>query len=257
LKREWWSARRQAHVLGERDHRPWPLPSRPWVMGQTWEDLLFAHWPVEERALRRIVPDVLPLDSFDGRCWIGITPFRVTGLRPRLLPPPPLVSSFPEVNVRTYVSVGGKPGIWFLSLDAASRLAVRAARRGYRIPYFTARMRVERRHGTVHYESERVARDGPPAALAVEYASTGRASPPRSGTFEQWAAERYCLYTVDEHGRVLRADIHHPPWPLEPARAEFARNTMAEPYGLELPGEPLTHLARRQDVVFWPLGRGD
>jgi uncharacterized protein YqjF (DUF2071 family) len=125
----------QRAVLGETGHRPWPLPQGAWLMGQTWANLLFAHWRVPEEALRRVVPPQLPLDTFEGSAWLGITPFCVRGLRLRNTAPAPVLSSFPELNVRTYVSVEGKPGIYFLSLDADSRPAVAAARRLYRLPY--------------------------------------------------------------------------------------------------------------------------
>ena len=115
-------------------HRPWPMPGRSWVMAQTWTDLLFAHWSVAPATLERAVPTQLPLDTFDGRAWIGITPFAVRNTRLRPTLPVPFVSAFPELNVRTYVTVGGKPGIFFFSLDADSMLAVAAARRAYRLP---------------------------------------------------------------------------------------------------------------------------
>src|SRR5215213_1072588 len=125
----------QHTALSETDHRPWPLPDGRWLMGQSWFGLLFAHWRVEPGELERVVPPQLPLDLIDGSAWIGITPFQVRALRLRLTPPPPFLSVFAELNVRTYVTVGGKPGIYFLSLDADSALAVAAARRIYRFPY--------------------------------------------------------------------------------------------------------------------------
>src|SRR4051812_10743462 len=150
------AARRQRDTLQETAHRPWPLPDRPWLMGQTWERLLFAHWRVPHDALRRHVPPELELDAYEGEHWVGVTPFVVTALRPRALPPPPVGSRFAELNVRTYVTRDGKPGIWFFSLDAASLVAVAAARRGYRLPYFRASMAVDR----PAYASERTS--GPP-----------------------------------------------------------------------------------------------
>src|ERR687890_1673231 len=102
-------ARRQPRTLKETAHRPWPLPQGPWVMGQTWQDLLFAHYRVDEAALRAVLPPEVPLDTFDGSAWIGVTPFVVTGLRARLMPPLPGTSRFAEINVRTYATVDGKP----------------------------------------------------------------------------------------------------------------------------------------------------
>src|SRR5205809_5604562 len=137
------------------DHRPWPLPSGPWVMAQTWHDLLFAHWPVETGALRRLIPRDLPLDTFEGRCWVGIAPFHMSHIHARGLPPLPGLSRFPELNVRTYVTLNGKPGVYFFSLDATSRPAVWAARRFYCLPYFYASMSVVARDGWINYDSRR------------------------------------------------------------------------------------------------------
>src|SRR3954453_16381426 len=131
---------RQSAALREVEHRPWPLPAAPWAMGQTWEHLLFAHWRVDPEELRRLLPEGLELDTHDGEAWLGITPFRLTGLRLRGTLPLPRLSAFHELNVRTYVVADGKPGIWFFSLDADHRLAVLGARRLYRLPYHRARM---------------------------------------------------------------------------------------------------------------------
>lgn len=163
----------QRRTLEETGHRPWPLPEGRWLQGQTWTDLLFAHWPVEPSALRAVVPPQLPLDIRGETGWLGVTPFCVRGLRLRGSPPVPIVSSFPELNVRTYVTIDGKPGIYFLSLDAGSWLAVGAARRAYRLPYFRARMSVRPSAERLLYESERVSHDGPSAAFEGEYGPTG------------------------------------------------------------------------------------
>jgi uncharacterized protein len=234
-------------------HRPWSRPGRSWVMAQTWMDLLFAHWSVEPGALARFVPDELPLDTFDGRAWIAVTPFAVRNLRLRPTLPVPLVSSFPEINVRTYVTLDDKPGIYFFSLDAASRLGVAAARRFYRLPYFPARMRIERSGDEIRYSSERT-QPPVPAEFRASYRPTGPVFRPHRWTLEHWLAERYCLYTLDERHRVLRGEIHHPPWPLQPATVEIAHNSMGHQVGIELEGDPIAHFAHRQDVIFWPLG---
>jgi uncharacterized protein YqjF (DUF2071 family) len=244
----------QPRVLRETAHRPWPVPDEPWLMAQTWRDLLFAHWPVAADRLRPLIPEAIPLDERDGSAWVAVTPFKVRAFRLRGMPHLPGVTSFPELNVRTYTTIDGKPGIWFMSLDAASSLAVASARRAYRLPYFKARMGATKAGRWVQYRSRRVSEDGDPAELSGRYRPTGPASPPAPGSLEHWLTERYCLYALDERGSVLRADIHHPPWPLQPAEAEFELNTMAQPYGLSLEASaPLLHFARRQDVVIWPL----
>jgi uncharacterized protein YqjF (DUF2071 family) len=220
-------------------------------MAQTWRDLLFAHWRVPPELLRPHVPHALPIDTHDGGAWLGITPFEVSGLRPRGLMPLPRLSRFPELNVRTYTTLDDKPGIWFFSLDAGSAAAVAGARLTYRLPYFRAGMEIERAAGELRYRSERAPGHGAPAALRVRYAPSGPAAPAERGTLEHWLTERYCLYTVGRRGRILRADIHHPPWALQPATAVFVQNTMP-PRGVFLPAhEPLLHFARRQDVLIW------
>jgi uncharacterized protein YqjF (DUF2071 family) len=241
-------------ILDEVDHRPWPLPHGPWIMRQTWHDLLFAHWPVDQAALASIIPPPLALDLYEGDAWVGIVPFHMTNVAPRGVPPLPLVSAFPELNVRTYVHVDGRPGVYFFSLDAGNRLAVAVARGLFHLPYYLATMRVEDRGGAMHYTSERVSTDRGAARLAVTYEPSGSTFRPPQTSLEHFLTERYCLYTVDGDGRAARLDIHHPPWSLQPATATFHVNTMADPAGIPLPAKPpLLHFVKRQDMVAWPL----
>jgi uncharacterized protein len=220
-------------------------------MGQTWNDLLFAHWRVPPGSIRALLPEGLELDLYDREAWIGITPFAVNALRPRGLPPFPYVSSFLELNTRTYV-VAEKPGIWFFSLDASSELAVTAARSGYKLPYFKADMRADWRAGWLAYESRRRDPRGEPAAFSARYRPIGDELDADPRSLAHFLTERYCLYTTDG-GRLKRAEIHHRPWPLQPAEGVVEENTMP-PEGLELVDEdPLLHFAARQDVVIWPL----
>lgn len=243
---------RQSSSLDETAHRPWPLPDRSWVMGQTWEDLLFAHCRAPADTLRALLPTGLELDLYEDEAWIGITPFAVTGLRARGLPPVPVVSSFLELNTRTYVTAGDKPGIWFFSLDAASELAVEGARRGYKLPYFRSDMRADRQGEWLWYESRRRDARGAPAAFQGRYRASGDHIDPNPRSLAHFLTERYCLYTVDD-GRLKRAEIHHRPWSLQPAEAVIEENTMP-PEGVELIDEdPLLHFSARQDVVIWPL----
>jgi uncharacterized protein len=243
---------KQSATLEVTAHRPWPLPERSWVMGQTWEDLLFAHWRPEVDGLRALLPPGVELDLFEDEAWVGLTPFRLTGLRARGLPPLPFLSSFLELNTRTYVTAGGKPGIWFFSLDAGSELAVEGARRGYKLPYYRAEIRAEWGDGWLSYESRRRDSRGEPAAFRARYRPIGDEIDPDPRSLAHFLTERYCLYALDE-GQLKRAEIHHPPWPLRPAEAAIEENTMPPP-GVELvDAEPLLHFSARQDVVIWPL----
>jgi uncharacterized protein YqjF (DUF2071 family) len=200
--------------------------------------------PIE--ALREQLPPELEVDTHDGVAYLGLTPFRVTGLRLRGLPPLPLLSSYLELNCRTYVSLGGeKPGIWFFSLDASSRLVVEGARQLYKLPYFHASMNGPPRFTSIRSGGARE------HAWESSYRPTGAPAPPEPGTLEHFLSERYCLYASDG-GTISRAEIHHPPWPLQGARGEVTRNTVP-PDGLEVPGEPHLMYSARQDVLIWPL----
>ena len=243
-------------ILNEVAHRPYPMPQGPWIMTQTWHDLLFAHWPVDRASLASRIPAGIELDLFDNQAWLGIIPFRMTNVAPRGIPALPWVSSFAELNVRTYVQVGGKPGIYFFSLDAGNPMAVAAARTMFHLPYFTASMKVGEENGVVSYESRRTSTDGAAAELSATYRPTGPRFEATPGTLEHFLVERYCLFTTDNAGHLFTVDIHHPPWPLQPAEAAIASNTMAAAAGLRLPSmAPLLHFAKRQDMVAWPLTR--
>lgn len=219
-------------------------------MAQTWHDLLFAHWPVKLSALRPLVPPQLPLDTFDGSCWLGVAPFHMSGIHARGLPALPGLSSFPELNVRTYVTLNDKPGVFFFSLDAANRAAVWAARRFYRLPYFKALMSSTNLLDAVVYASRR---DPGNAEFRGKYRPIGPVQLRGAGTLEHWLTERYCLYTLNSNS-VYRAEIHHPPWPLQDAAAEIEVNTMAPASGITLADRtPLLHFSRRLDVLIWPL----
>lgn len=234
-------------------HRPWPMPDEPWLMTQTWHDLAFAHWPVDQTALREALPAGLELDMFEGQAWIGVVPFRMTNVAPRGVPALPFVSAFPELNVRTYVVADDRPGVYFFSLDAGNPVAVGFARSLLHLPYHSAVMRLEERDGWYHYRSRRLTdASGGGADFEARYRPTGPIFEPAAGTLEHFLTERYRLYTVDERHTLLHIDIHHGPWPLQEAEIVLDVNTMIEPTGVRLPDmAPLTHFAKRQDMVAW------
>ena len=235
---------RQARVVGDVTHRPWPLPDSSWVQAQTWDHLLFAHWRVDEDSLRAIVPEPVPIDTFDGSAWLGVTPFRINGFRLRGTLPIPVASSFLEINVRTYATIDEKPGIWFFSLDANNPLMVEGAKRAYRLPYYRAQISAQRRGETTDFRSNRAG-----ATFNASYTPDGPVEPPVAGTLEHFLTERYCLYTM-HRSDVHIAEIHHPPWPLQAAQAEIRENTMSP---VAAKGDALLHYSERQDVVIWPL----
>ena len=234
------------------DHRPWPLPARPWIMAMEWHDLLFMHWPLRPELLRPWLPPGLELETWEGWAWLGVVPFMMRGVRPRLAPTVGGLSRFPELNVRTYVTLGGRPGVWFFSLDAASRLAVRAARYGFHLPYFDATMACAPAGDAVRYSSLRTHHGAAPASLRATYGPTGPAYRSAPGSLEHWLTERYCLYAANRRGQIWRGEVQHPPWPLQPAELELEQNQMAAQLRLMLPPSPaLLHFSRRLDVVAW------
>jgi uncharacterized protein len=242
-------------ILADVAHRPWKMPSAPWVMTQTWHDLLFAHWPVPAAELLSRIPAGLELDLFDGQAWLGIVPFRMSNVTPRGIPALPGLSAFPELNVRTYVTRDGKPGIYFFSLDAANPLAVLAARTLFSLPYHAAEMAVTAGESWIDYRSRRKAH-GARAEFAGRYRPITAPGEPQPGTLEHFLTERYCLYTTDTSQRPYRLEIHHRPWPLQVAELNVALNTMADVAGLRLPAtQPLLHFSKRLDVVAWRLRR--
>jgi uncharacterized protein len=215
-------------------------------MHQTWQDLLFAHWPIAAEHLRRWVPEPLSIDTFGGSAWLAVTPFRIAGLRARGLPALPGLSRFPELNVRTYIAAK-KPGVYFFSLDAGNPLAVAFARRFYNLPYYRAEIHARAFGNGFSYRSRRL---GGASELEAFYEPSGDVFQSVPGTLEHFLTERYCLYTVKD-GDVFRTDIDHVPWPLQPASAEFRRNTMAEQIGVTLAVPPLLHFARHLEVRVW------
>jgi uncharacterized protein YqjF (DUF2071 family) len=234
------------------------------------------HWPIDPALLRPHIPPGLAIDTYTGgpfadQAFIAVVPFRMSGVRPRLTPGLPGVSAFPELNVRTYVrspptadEPRGRPGVWFFSLDAASRLAVEGARLTFHLAYFFARMGAERRpDGWIEYRSDRRDRRSRPASYRAFYRPTGPEFTAAPGSLESFLTDRYCLYAADRRARVYRAEIHHDPWPLRTAEAEIELNTMMDPLGIDAGrltqapdgAWPLLHYAERLDVVAWPARR--
>jgi hypothetical protein len=224
-------------------------------MRMRWVDLLFAHWPMDPEALRPFIPPGLELDTFDGRAYLGIVPFLMEDVGPRFLPAPPVAGAFPELNVRTYVRHGDRGGVWFLSLDAASHIAVEGARAAFNLPYYDADMQVGRVREVVDYRSVRTDDRGEPARFDARYRATGPVEYANPGSLEAWLTDRRRLFAVDADGRIMRTEIRHRPWPLQPAAARIERETMAAAHGLTLPDEPphLRYSARLDVRAWWPV----
>ena len=231
------------------------VPPGPWVMTQRWHDLLFAHWRCREHDLRPLIPAPLEIDSFDGTPWIGVVPFRMSGVRVRGTPPIPTAHAFLELNVRTYVTLDGRPGVWFFSLDAESSLAVIGARLGVRLPYFRATMRLTRDGERIDYTSDRWRIAGAPASFSATYHGVGDPAEAAPRSLEHFLTERYSLFASDGK-RIWRGDIVHPPWRLQRGVARIDRNSMVTATAVRVSDdEPLLHFSSFQEVRLWRPAR--
>jgi uncharacterized protein YqjF (DUF2071 family) len=227
-------------------------PARPWAGHMRWTELAFLHWPVTVETLRPLIPRELQIDTFANSAWVGVVPFRMEGVRLRAAPPVPTAHAFPEINVRTYVRGAGRAGVWFFSLDAQSRLAVRGARFLLNLPYFDADMNVESSAGVVDYASVRTHRRAPAAAFKARYRPIGEPYEASPGTLDHFLVERYCLFTHDDRRGLGLLDVDHDPWPLQRASVEVAMNTMAVAAGIQLPQmDPVVHYAHTLEVRAW------
>ena len=229
-------------------------------MSQRWCDLLFAHWPVPATALRSWIPERLEIETIDGTAWIAVVPFRMEAVRPRFLPAVPGLSAFPEINVRTYVNLDDRPGVFFASLDATNPVAVSLARRLFSLPYYRARMSSRTEGDAVVYRSIRTHAGAPAVQFEGRYGPTGNVFHSRLGTLEHFLTERYCLYASGSSvgrpsGSLYRAEVDHVPWPLQRAEASIEINSLLEPLGLGSTVEQMPHLlfARSIGVRVWPL----
>jgi len=232
------------------------------VLYQQWHHLLFLHWEVPPQELQALVPPELTIDTFDGKAYVGLVPFTVSGVHPPFLPPLPGVSSFHEINVRTYVHRDGRdPGVWFFSLDASSVLAVAAARAAYKLPYFHAVMSFRddgRPLPQIEIDCRRDDDRGAlPANAHIRYApADGVVTHAAAGTIEHFLLERYVLYSVDDEHRLHRARVSHEPYPIQRADAPHVEETLVWAAKIKRPeSAPLRHYAREVSVKVYPLER--
>lgn len=232
-----------------------PPTGRP-IMYQSWGKLLFLHWSVPAETLRPLIPDPLVIDTFEGAAWIGVTPFTMWGVRPAFLPPLPVLSESHELNVRTYVHLDGIPGIWFFSLDASNPIAALGARLTFHLPYFNARMNLERRDRTIRFASKRTRPHVAPAEFEAAWTVGAKLPQAEPGSLTFFLTERYCLYSA-RGDALYRARIFHQPWPLHEAHLLSCRSTMIEAQGVPSPSkDPLLHQQGEPlRVRVWPLTR--
>src|SRR5712691_4388772 len=223
------------------------------IMHQSWGKLLFMHWRIDAKLLRRLIPEPLEIDIYDGSSWIAVTPFTMWDIRalPPYLPQVPGLSAMHELNVRTYVYLDNIPGVWFFSLDCNSAAATLAARSFYYLPYYKAEIELEAKQETVDYSLVRT--DDPPAEFQASWKIGESLPQSQPGSLEFFLTERYCLYS-EHKGELFRARIHHEPWPLQKAGLISFGSSMIESLGLPTPeGDPLLHYCEEIPVDIWPL----
>jgi uncharacterized protein YqjF (DUF2071 family) len=220
------------------------------AMLQVWRDLTFLHWAYSPEAVRGLVPRELELDLWDGAAWVGLVPFAIERLTPPGMPAIPWLSNFLETNVRTYVvDRQGRRGVWFFSLDAARLAAVIGARSAYALPYYWAKMHLERKSTEVRYQGRRLSPAHPGYAAQVGIGER-IASP---SEFEVFLTARFRLYAY-RWGKLLLANVEHPPWPLQEARVMSLKQDLVQASGLPSAlGEAVAHFAGRVEVkASWP-----
>ncbi|MBM7609610.1 uncharacterized protein YqjF (DUF2071 family) [Lysinibacillus composti] len=236
-------------LANHHDHRG-PLPKLPWIMKQTWRHTLFAHYPVKREILRKLVPASLPLDSYQDTCWVSVVPYITTSMHLRLLPPIPGTSTFAGFNVRTYVTLNGKPGVYFFSLTAANWLAANSAKAFFQLPYHHMEMKLKEGDEYVTFESRK--REG--LQLVCDYKPISEPYYPKEGSLDAWLVERYCFYNISKIGIPIRCDILHQPWELQKAEAVFHKNTSLSKYEITPENkEPILHYAKERVVSIWPI----
>lgn len=237
-------------------------PDQPVLMHQNWHHLGFFHWEVPAAELQALLPPELTVDTFEGKAYVGLIPFTVTGVRPVMMPAVPWISSFHEVNVRTYVHRDGRdPGVWFFSLDASSTLAVAAARAAYKLPYFAADIEFHDSKEpipAIEVRSHRTdSRGATPANAHIQYrAVEGVAAPAAVGSIEHFLIERYILYAVDEQRELWRARVNHQAYPVQRAEVLRLDETLVWAAGIRRPeAVGLRHYAREVNVKVYPVER--
>lgn len=238
-------------------HRPWPPPERPYLQKEGWCSILFAHWPLPPDLLRPLIPPGLELDLWGGSAWLGITPFFMTDVRPHGLPAIPGFSTFPQVDLRTYVRRRDKPGVFYLNLEAPNPAAVWGARALYHMAYFLARVEGEVDGERVTFRSRRESDRGVVSWRSTHWpVSECRSVAP--GTVEEFLIDRWVMYTAGGRHGLSRTEIHRLPWQIQDARVEILSNSLAAAHGISLPDTPpLVHCSPGVETLIWAPAPAD
>ena len=242
-------------LISRIEDRSIPLPEIPWIMYQGWENVLFLSWPIPVERIRPLVPSKMEIDTYEGQAWLSLLPMRMVDLHLRDLPPFPGTSTFPEINLRTYVRVKDQPGIFFFSIDAAAHLGAWTARHLFHLPYLYATMKLRRQANGFHIKSHRAASEIAPAAdFVASYQPTGETFLPEPGSLEHFLVERYTLFSESPLGILYQGDSYHPLWELQPVEVKIKTNTILQAAGIELPNtDPLSHYSPGTQSILWPV----
>ncbi|MGG1398021.1 DUF2071 domain-containing protein [Bacillus salipaludis] len=242
------------NIMNDVGHRSWPLPSKYWIMRQTWSNILFLHWPIPLNILRPHIPSSLQIDTFNGSAWIGVIVFVLEGIFPRGISSISLTPKFPEMNVRTYVTCDGKPGIYFLSIDVENWASLKIAKRWFHLPYYSAQVSFRKEGQSFHIHSSRNGNFNTPITFKGKYVPVSEVYFPKEGTLDHWLTERYCLYSSNNGDNIYCGEIHHLPWPLQKAEMEIFRNTLLSPFHFDISEvDPIVHFSTGVESLMWNI----
>lgn len=206
-----------------------------------WRHLLFENWPVDPDTVAASLPAGLAVDTHDGSAWLSVVPFANLAVRPEGLPSS-LGTGLPELNLRTYITHDGVPGVYFFSLDAQGLAGVAGARLFHHLPYYYARVSLERANDRVRFASRRLHPGTRPARYEAAYSATGGSFPARSDPLAEFITERYRFYTEAQDGSLRYSNVSHDPWTLYPATATVETNSLFRANGFRHPDtEPVRY----------------
>jgi uncharacterized protein YqjF (DUF2071 family) len=219
-------------------------------------DVLFLHWKLPADALRSRLPEGLEIDTWEQSAWVSVVPFRMAHVRPRWLPPVRAISDFPELNVRTYVHCDGKPGIYFLSIHAGNRAAVKMAQWFSPLPYVYARMESRRTDNGFRFQSYWPENENADPAFLAEYQPRSGRFSALAGSLDEWLVERYRVYVGNSRNEILYADVHHDPWSVQNVDFTMSVNNLGDSLGLYLSRTPdRAHFSPGVRTIAWPFAR--
>lgn len=197
-------------ILNTTEHRPWKVPDNKWQFYQEWHNVIFVHWQVELNELKKFMPKELEIDLFEGKPWISLVAFTLKKIRPRYLPAFPPISNFDEVNFRTYIKKGDKPGIYFLSIEGGKKISCKIAKLASGLPYRYAKIK---RENNQYRSANPKTQEGLEMKFAVKNPVTDK------NPLDKWLTERYALFQDTRH-KIREFEIHHPEWPLNNIEVE-------------------------------------